>query len=534
MSIELRASRDGKLRPTWYGRHMVNGRRITVNLEVRVAGTPPASLSLQERGDEAFENSRAEAERAMARMVGELRTPQRAAHLVERIYEIKVGEKLKPVRLDELPDAWEKIPRRREPDKRYMAQCRSTLARFTKSVHDQDGRISELGNVSRDVARAFLAEEAGRGVSPKTWNDTLKLLRAVYKHLMPPGSMNPFLDVPTRDTDTVFRHPFTPAELRAITEAARDDDFIRPILITGMCTAMRRGDCCLLRWRDVDMERRFISVKTSKTGVTVSIPIFPLLYDELLRLKRGDAYVFPEQARMYLENPDGITWRVQKVLVAALSSNKGGVATPVPELSPAETGDRVRQYLAGLTPSAKSARMQLVFDRYMAGKSLDDIVAESGISKGSVYGYLYELQGEIRSRVLRGHGELHGKTAAVKADRDILRQKREHGNSLRRASVRDFHSFRVTWVTLALAAGVPMELVTRVTGHKTTDIVLKHYFQPGREQFRQALQSAMPALLTYSTEKSPKEDALAFLDEMGDKLTPQEKKQFQDIIAKLG
>jgi hypothetical protein len=47
--------------------------------------------------------------------------------------------------------------------------------------------------------------------------------------------------------------------------------------------------------------------------------------------------------------------------------------------------------------------------------------------------------------------------------------------------VRDFHSFRVTWVTLALTAGVPLELVQKVTGHKTTDIVLKHYFQPGLE-----------------------------------------------------
>ena len=35
-----------------------------------------------------------------------------------------------------------------------------------------------------------------------------------------------------------------------------------------------------------------------------------------------------------------------------------------------------------------------------------------------------------------------------------------------------------------------------MTGHKTTDIVLKHYFQPGREDFRMALQSAMPNLLT--------------------------------------
>ena len=32
-------------------------------------------------------------------------------------------------------------------------------------------------------------------------------------------------------------------------------------------------------------------------------------------------------------------------------------------------------------------------------------------------------------------------------------------------------------------------------GHRTAEIVLKHYFQPGREDFRRALESAMPKLL---------------------------------------
>jgi hypothetical protein len=65
--------------------------------------------------------------------------------------------------------------------------------------------------------------------------------------------------------------------------------------------------------------------------------------------------------------------------------------------------------------------------------------------------------------------------------------------------VRDFHVLRVTWVTLALTAGVPLELVQKVAGHKTTDIVLKHYFQPRHEDFRLALEGAMPKLLTVGT-----------------------------------
>lgn len=82
-----------------------------------------------------------------------------------------------------------------------------------------------------------------------------------------------------------------------------------------------------------------------------------------------------------------------------------------------------------------------------------------------------------------------------KVSRGELSQERERG--LRRASLRDFHSFRVTWVIIALTAGVPLEIVQRVTGHRTAGIVMKHYFQPGREEFRRTLAGKMPALLFF-------------------------------------
>jgi integrase len=82
------------------------------------------------------------------------------------------------------------------------------------------------------------------------------------KHLLPPGGVNPFDGVPSREQSTIFRKPFSADELSAIIEAAQSDDFIRPIIVTGICTAMRRGDCCRLRWVDVDMVARFINVKT--------------------------------------------------------------------------------------------------------------------------------------------------------------------------------------------------------------------------------------------------------------------------------
>ena len=537
MPLELRIEPDGTVRPFWYGRFKIEGKRFCQNLGVKVAGNPPASRSLMDQGDTAFEVSRASAMAELKHIVEEARTKRDSARLVEKLYEIKTGEQIKSVRLEDLGEEWARIPRKREPNARYASQCKSALKRFAEFVRQENPKADELAHVTRALARAFMDAEAKRGVTAKTWNDMLKLLRATCKYLLPAGAINPFSDTPTKETETVFRKPFTPEELKLIVDAARDDDFIRPLIVTGMCTAMRRGDCCLLKWQDVDLEREFITVKTAKTGVTVSIPVFPMLREELERKAEGrnrkidtspnplpvrggegavqpasagaggarnrqagslpygkgaEGYVFPEQARMYLENPDGITMRVKKVLAVALGADQGDEKdeNALPVVSCDEARERGREYISKLPNGAKKERMKAIFDLYMTGKKLCLVADEIGVSKGTVSGHLNEIERAVGCRIVRGKAEGRRQKAGMAE----LLEEREDG--LRRASVRDFHSFRVTWVTLALTAGVPLELVQKVTGHKTTDIVLKHYFQPGREEFRQALNAAMPKLLT--------------------------------------
>jgi len=515
MPLEFRTQRDGSLRPTWYGRYELNGRLIRLNLQVKIAGTPPASRSLRDQGDTAFEVSRIKAQTKLNEIVDEARRSSGAVRILEKIYEEKTGEVIESIELEKLSEEWAKIPRRRPVNERYADQCKSTLDRFVKFVQDKYPQTIELMLVTPTIARAFMDAEAERGVTSKTWNDTLKLLRATYKHLSPNGGINPFEKMPTKETETVFRIPFTPEELGAINEAAKADDFIRPIIIVGMCTAMRRGDCCLLEWKDVDLKNRFITVKTSKTGQTVSIPIFPMLDAELQKLakKAGPkrtGYVFPEQAKMYLENADGITWRVKKILAVGLGEpvEAGDDSKALPEVSTDEARERGEKYIAALPDGEKRARMAAVFKFYMDGNNINTVMAETKASKGSVSGYLNEIESAIGCRIVRGSSHANKGDSVKDGMRDSgLYVEREHG--LRRASVRDFHSFRVTWVTLALTAGVALELVQKVTGHKTTDIVLKHYFQPGREAFRTALNQAMPALLTYGSEPDgPKSETL--------------------------
>ena len=124
---------------------------------------------------------------------------------------------------------------------------------------------------------------------------------------------------------------------------------------------------------------------------------------------------------------------------------------------------------------------------------------------------------------------LRGKRRALKTDG--LQTERENGK--RRASVRDFHSFRVTWITLALAAGVPLELVQRVTGHRTVEVVMKHYFRPGREDFRQVLLTAMPKMLAEGGQRSVKEEMRQIIKEMTARTLTRDRTRLLEMVTTL-
>jgi integrase len=261
--------------------------------------------------------------------------------------------------------------------------CKLKLAQFADFAVRMQRGIRDFVEVKPETAKAFMAFEEKRGVAPKTWNDSLKLLRATFKHLHPhlnDGS-NPFHGLVTKATETINREPFTVEELKAITDACADDNFIRPIIVTGMCTAMRRGDCCQLKWKDVDLKEGFITVKTAKTGETVDIPMFPMLREELKRARAatgGKGYCFPQAAEMYRTNPDGITWRVKQILARALGPKAVDEGGLLPAVSPDEARSRGMAYIDSLGDTPKAARMREVFTAYMDGRTLDEVMGATG------------------------------------------------------------------------------------------------------------------------------------------------------------
>ena len=493
MSLQLRKSSNW-----WYAQFVVDGKRRTFNLDVPVRGKRPRSIN--RRGDADFEESRIEAQAAHDRKRRKMQADRHGIQAAQTVVRLRTGLDVEFPRVEDLVSLWKAIPRKRPPSDRYMDQCQRVLDRFVEFIQEEHADITRLIDIGEPIAQEFMATEEARGISGKQYNETLKLLRSAYKRLHQSlGIMtNPFYTVPYKEVETMHRRPFTPEELARIYEAVQDDDFMRPVVVCGMCTAMRLGDCATLRWDDVDLDEDFIRVKTQKTGETVEIPIFALLRKELVLLKKAGEFVFPDQAAMYRRNQSGLSYRFKKILIKAGfgrsedDDSKEAEKAALEVVPDDELHSRAYAYIdemeRPINKPEKPDRMRQVFDLYAEGKTIPQISEETGFSRGSVSGYLNELEDELHVSII------HRKPTGVRKAKGEMSATRKNGK--RRASRMDFHSFRASWISLALTRGIPMDLVRVVTGHRTVEIVFKHYFKPRREELRAALQKHMPTLLT--------------------------------------
>lgn len=276
MSVETRP--DSKY---WYGRWQRNNRRFSKRLKVHVAGVP---------GTDEYEASRKMAEKLLETVIAETDRTQRPEELVQRIHEVKFGKRVGSIRLASLADVWLALPRARELSKGRITYTRTVIKSFTDFVRTNYPKVQEMAGVRPEIAEAFMATQEQRGISGRTYNSMLFLLRGAFERLREQAGMisNPFKRaLVTKDENSVPRKPFTIQELDRLFEAAKSDREIYALIVTGACTALRRGDACCLKWEDVDLTTNRIRVTTRKTGDKVAIPIFPKLREVLLTRTRN-------------------------------------------------------------------------------------------------------------------------------------------------------------------------------------------------------------------------------------------------------
>ena len=267
---------------------------------------------------------------------GAIRETRKIKDLVELQHKLITGGKT--ILLPDTYKAFMDKPRNRKTGDKFQGQKKTYWKDFQEFIEKEYPDIKELSQIEPTHAEKYISyirkygrfnkKVSGAGgtytrkgtLSTKTLNIILQTLREVFDRLLDNAGMveNPFKEIEKLDNEPVSRETFTEKELRLIFKNA--DDFIRPLFSIGICTALREGDICLLRWEDVDFDLKYIRRKMMKTKKYVEIPMIPPLRKYMLELKAKAAedagFVLPEHAEMYQNNPSGISSRIKSFLIS--------------------------------------------------------------------------------------------------------------------------------------------------------------------------------------------------------------------------
>ena len=502
MALELR-KKNGRTLPFFYGRYYILNKAKVINTGVRWQGTPPHSM--KEPGDEAFEQSRRKAEAILHRRRTEAKEQTARSNRLPIHWTTPPPDMSKrDMPLDRLLTATDHHLYRRVCSDRWEKWKRGVLSDFLTWASQHT--IGTVRQIDRAVTEAYIMhlhapDAKGRTRTAKTIRTMKMVLALALAPLLPDGNENPFklIHVDTRDGDRVFnRVPLDAKEIERLLVASQDDPLAHDLIVTGISTGLRRGDVCRLRWENVNLRQGVLSLRTSKTQANLYLPILPKLKEALERRLRtrqpGEIFVFPEAEKQLRESPGGLTWRIKKIFTLAFAppDNTGQLKKMSREKLRAALGDIIRAVQAADMPAVRRRHMITLLHAYAENRANRQTRGELGISRGTQANLLKEAERLSGIRflpdTLKG---IRGITATIK---EITQTRRDIG--VRAASKYDFHALRTSFVTLAINGGISIDKLRALTGHKTVDIVLKHYFKPKGTDVANDLGKAMPGILT--------------------------------------
>lgn len=156
----------------------------------------------------------------------------------------------------------------------------------------------------RDTAATLVRQWEADGASPSTISVRLAAARALYRALRWARAIDtdPLADVrPARDPTPAHekRQPYPDAAIEALLAVATTSD--RLLLLLGAHAGLRVSEILALRWEDIDLDRRVLTVLHGKGGKRRTVHLSRTLAGELLlcepRIGRVVPYRTDQQAR---------------------------------------------------------------------------------------------------------------------------------------------------------------------------------------------------------------------------------------------
>ena len=178
--------------------------------------------------------------------------------------------------------------------------------------------VDDLAGVTQDMIADYLACLRA-DVCASTYNGRVCVLREIFRTLADKAGLedDPWEGVRLRPDDCHSRRELTMDELkRLIGAACKYGAEWHKLVLIGLYTGLRLGDCCRLDWSQIDLAQGVIQLVPSKTkrhhNRLVTIPIHPALGQALVETPAAEmsGCVLPRIGEMYRTT----RWRVSQGL----------------------------------------------------------------------------------------------------------------------------------------------------------------------------------------------------------------------------
>ena len=159
-----------------------------------------------------------------------------------------------------LAEAWhhyEMSPNRRDIAQATLNSKRMVWMGFARWMEHNHIEIGHLAEVTEEAVGEYLAEFRCHHAAT-TYNNHVCTLREIFRTLAEKAGVvnDPWANVCLRADDSVSRRELTVDEVVRLYDAASKEGAEWKLLfMTGIYTGLRLGDCCRLKWENVNLER---------------------------------------------------------------------------------------------------------------------------------------------------------------------------------------------------------------------------------------------------------------------------------------
>jgi integrase len=236
-----------------------------------------------------------------------------------------VAREAERARRRELEQSWNQIKRRTMPPRfdvaadAWLASVKPHLAERTQSIYEVALRchlkptLGALLLCDIDASRiaAYQARRKSEEASARTLNKELQVVRQILKRHKLWANLQGDVKF-ERESDRIGKALSREEEARLL-KACESNGLLHTVVTVALNTAMRKNEIRTLRWNQIDLFKRSVTVGRTKTedGSGRLIPLNPQAYGVLVKWasrfpeSKPEGYVFPtcEDARIDTENP---------------------------------------------------------------------------------------------------------------------------------------------------------------------------------------------------------------------------------------